>query len=390
MTRERFVRRAVGVVGVALFAEVFLEVFVASAASAHGLGSSQLRLRIDGARVDGDWEVQLRDARRVAGLDPGVTGEAGWLELRVHEALVRAHLSGLVSVGADGAACAPTVSDAPPEWQPELGQVRLRWRTRCPVEPRRVTLACDLLFELDPKHRVYFSVEDARMRQVGVFRAERRSVTLDVRQLRSGADFFEFLCEGARHIWTGLDHLLFLVALLLPAPLLRTDAGWSRREGLGAAEREVLKVVTAFTLAHSLTLALATFGVVSPPARLVEVAIALSVFAAAWNNLRPFLPGRAWVMAFAFGLVHGLGFAGALRNLALPLRARGLALFGFNAGVELGQLAIVAPLLPLIYAASRRRAYERFGLGGGSLAIAWVAALWILERGFGFPIFTRL
>jgi hypothetical protein len=252
-----------------------------------------------------------------------------------------------------------------------------------------VTVGCDLLFDLDPKHRIYFSVEDARATQVGVFRAERRSVTLAVRQLRPGADFLEFLREGVRHIWSGLDHLLFLLALLLPAPLVRTGGVWSRREGLGAATREVLKVVTAFTVAHSLTLALATFGVVSPQARLVEVAIALSVFAAAWNNLRPFLPGRAWVIAFAFGLVHGLGFASALRDLALPLRARGLALFGFNAGVELGQLAIVAPLLPLLYAASRRRPYTRLGLGGGSLAIAWVAALWVIERGFGVPIFTR-
>src|SRR5262249_8285044 len=156
----------------------------------------------------------------------------------------------------------------------------------------------------------------------------------------AGADFLEFVREGVRHIWSGLDHLLFLLALLLPAPLARAWGRWEPRAGLAAAAREGLKVVTAFTVAHSLTLGLAFFGLVSFRAQWVEVAIALSVFAAAWNNLRPFLPGRAWAMALAFGLVHGLGFAGALRNLALPIRARGLALAAFNVGVELGQLAI--------------------------------------------------
>src|SRR5262249_18746841 len=157
------------------------------------------------------------------------------------------------------------------------------------------------------------------------------------------------------HIWSGLDHILFLLALLLPAALVREGTAWSPRPGLWTTAREVLKVVTAFTVAHSITLCLSFFGLVTLPSRWLEATIALSVFAAAWNNLRPFLPGRAWVMALGFGLVHGLGFAGALRNLALPMRARGLALASFNVGVEVGQLAIVAAVLPLLYAASRRR-----------------------------------
>ncbi|HMF39281.1 MAG TPA: HupE/UreJ family protein, partial [Polyangia bacterium] len=140
------------------------------------------------------------------------------------------------------------------------------------------------------------------------------------------------------------------------------------------------------TLAHSLTLGLCFFGVMAPRAQWVEVAIAVSVFAAAWNNLRPFLPGRAWMIALAFGLIHGLGFAGALRNLALPIGARGFALAAFNVGVELGQLAIVAVLLPLLHLVGRRPFYPRIVMGAGSLAIAWLAALWFVERGFGLPV----
>jgi hypothetical protein len=118
----------------------------------------------------------------------------------------------------------------------------------------------------------------------------------------------------------------------------------------------------------------------------VETGIALSVFAAAWNNLRPFLPGRAWWIAGGFGLIHGLGFAGALNNLSLPRHARVLALGAFNVGVELGQLAIVCVALPLLYAASRRRAYPRFVMGVGSLGIAWLALLWAVQRGTGLTL----
>jgi hypothetical protein len=246
---------------------------------------------------------------------------------------------------------------------------------------------CDLLFEADPKHRAYFSVDDARVTSVGVFKADRRSATIDVHHFHLWAGVVEFIREGTLHIWSGLDHLLFLFALLLPAPLRRDSGVWTPRIGLRATTRAVVKVVTAFTLAHSLTLGLAFFGVLALPAQWVEVAIALSVFAAAWNNLRPFLPGRGWTMALSFGLIHGLGFAGALRNLALPTRSRGLALAAFNVGVELGQIVIVAALLPLLFAASRHAWYVR-AMSIGSLVIAWLAALWVLQRGFGISLLT--
>ena len=376
--RSQWRGRAIGLAAVGWLAS--------GAAAAHGLGMSQLRLRVDGARVEGEWEIQLREARLAVGLDGQTVGEAGWREVAAREPALRAYLAGRLALTADGARCATEISAAPVVWQSEQGQLLYHLAATCPAEPRRLGLACELFFELDPKHRAYFSIEDARVTHVGLFRAEQRQATIEVHQLHAGAVFVEFVREGVRHIWGGIDHLAFLLALLLPAPLVRAGGRWSPRPGLGPTAREVLKVVTAFTAAHSLTLALATFGLVSLPARGVEVTIALSVFAAAWNNLRPFLPGRAWVMALGFGLVHGLGFAGALRNLALPTQARGLALGAFNVGVELGQLAIVLPLLPLLYAASRRRFYPRLVMGAGSLAIAWVAVLWTLERGLGLRI----
>ena len=221
---------------------------------------------------------------------------------------------------------------------------------------------------------------------MGVFTAGQTEVRFGVRQLDRWRQFSDYLREGIRHIWGGVDHLLFLIALLLPAPLVASAGGLVPRKTFGAVVREVLKVVTAFTLAHSITLSLAVLGALRLPARWVEAAIAFSVFAAAWNNLRPFLPGRAWMLAFGFGLVHGLGFAGALSQLGLPRQAKGLALLAFNLGVEAGQLAIVALVLPAIFAARRTRAYQPLVLRIGSLLIAWIAAIWLIERVFGFEL----
>jgi HupE / UreJ protein len=358
----------------------------ASQVAAHGTAISEFRLRVRETRVEGEWDVPLHDARVALGLDPRIDGEDGWLDLRAHEDALRTYLGAHLAVSADGRDCFVSGNDEPIRWQREAGQVSVALAAACPSRPAHLGLRCDVLFDRDPAHRAYFSIEDARTTHVGVFTAERRSASVDVRDFSLGAGFAEFVREGMAHIFSGVDHLLFLLALLLPASLVRTGEEWKPRGSLAATTREVLKVVTAFTVAHSVTLCLSFFGVLAPPARWVEVAIAVSVLAAAWNNLRPFLPGRAWTMAMAFGLVHGLGFAGALKNLALPIHARGVALAAFNIGVELGQLVVVAAVLPLLYAASSRRWYPRLVMGAGSLVIAWLAVIWVLERGLGLSL----
>jgi hypothetical protein len=151
---------------------------------------------------------------------------------------------------------------------------------------------------------------------------------------------------------------------------------------------DVLKVVTSFTVAHSITLSLAALEVISLPSRLVESTIALSVVLAALNNVRPVIAEKRWMMAFLFGLVHGFGFASVLADLGLPRDALLLALVGFNLGVEAGQLAIVAAFLPLAYALRSTNFYRRGVMTGGSLLIALIALVWMLERVFDLSILT--
>ena len=191
---------------------------------------------------------------------------------------------------------------------------------------------------------------------------------------------------ASTHIWIGFDHILFLLSLLLPAVLVWLPPRWLPAPRLRDALIDVAKIVTAFTLAHSITLTLATLGLIALPSRLVESAIAASVMLAALNNLFPLFQGRRWLMAFGFGLIHGFGFATVLSELQLPQDALLLALLAFNGGVELGQLAIVAVFLPLAFGLRASRFYRRVVLQGGSWVIAGLAAVWFVERAFSLKL----
>jgi hypothetical protein len=152
------------------------------------------------------------------------------------------------------------------------------------------------------------------------------------------------------------------------------------------ASAQVLWVVTAFTAAHSITLSLAALELIALPSRLVESAIALSVMLAAANNLYPVVAQRRWVVAFGFGLIHGFGFASVLTELGLPADALLLSLVGFNLGVEVGQLAIVAGFLPLAYALRHTAFYRRGVFVWGSLLTLLVATIWLVERVFDLKL----
>jgi hypothetical protein len=179
---------------------------------------------------------------------------------------------------------------------------------------------------------------------------------------------------------------VFLLSLLLPAVGVWAGRRWQPVETFGQAFWDVLRIVTAFTVAHSITLSLAALGLVSLPSRLVESCIAASVVLAALNNVWAVFHGRRWMVAFAFGLIHGFGFASVLVDLGLPQGALALALLGFNLGVEAGQLAIVAAFLPTAFLLRRSAFYRRVVLLGGSLAIALVAGIWLAERVFEFKL----
>jgi hypothetical protein len=192
-----------------------------------------------------------------------------------------------------------------------------------------------------------------------------------------------FIAEGVHHIVTGYDHLLFLLCLLLPAVLWRSPgapARWQAVADWRAALSPVVRTVTLFTLAHSVTLALASLGWVRLSPSFVEPAIAATIMLAAADNLRPWLLRWRGAVTFGFGLIHGFGFAGVLGELQLPPSQFGWALFQFNLGLELGQLAMVAAVVPMLFMLRHRAAYVPLVLRSGSVLALALAAVWLAER----------
>jgi len=262
----------------------------------------------------------------------------------------------------------------------------LRFAASCAHGMRRLKVDYRLLFDLDPSHRGLLRIEVDGSSSSAVMAPDRAVQEFELAQASGWRTFTQFAGDGMHHILVGYDHMLFLISLLLPAVLVRRERRWQPVPSLRAALLGVLAVVTAFTVSHSITLTLAALDIVGLPSRLVESGIALSVLLAAVNNIRPVITRRAWLLAFGFGLVHGFGFASVLADLGLPRGALTLALAGFNVGVELGQIAVVLAVVPVIYFLRNARFYRPGILVGGSSAIALIAGIWFLGRALGLGL----
>ncbi|MCS7467132.1 HupE/UreJ family protein [Stieleria sp. ICT_E10.1] len=190
----------------------------------------------------------------------------------------------------------------------------------------------------------------------------------------------DFVWQGVLHIWIGIDHILFIVALLLPAVLVRRDGKWHPVPKFRQAFWNIVKIVTLFTIAHSITLSLAALGVIHLPSRWVESLIALSIVLVAINTIRPKFNVKTGFIIFGFGLFHGMGFASVMSELPFRMIYLVKVLIGFNVGVELGQLAIVAVVFPIIFLLRTQKYYQSVVLVGGSAVIGLIASYWFIER----------
>jgi hypothetical protein len=198
----------------------------------------------------------------------------------------------------------------------------------------------------------------------------------------SSVGFASIFRLGMRHIAEGTDHLLFLLALLLPAPLMVIGSRWAGFAGVRQSLLRILKVVTAFTVGHSITLALAALGLVHVPSRPIEVLIAVSIFVSAAHALRPLFPGREAAIAAFFGLIHGLAFASTLGELGFGRWARVAGILGFNLGIETMQLIVVAAIMPSLVLMSRTSSYQFLRIGGALFA-GFASLCWVAERLLG-------
>jgi hypothetical protein len=333
------------------------------AARSHPVGLSRSELTISGRTASG----LLRGSSREFGLEAPADGRGAGAT--ADEAACAATL-GQVAIRVDGELCAFTPGSL--AWEPPDGFVA-RGAWTCPSPIRRAEVTLGFLASLPRGHTHLARVEAGEAVEQHVARAGRETFAISAGE-PPGRRALAFLRLGVEHILTGFDHLAFLLAVLLVAPSLGS----------------VAKLVTSFTVAHSLTLAAAATGLVSLSPRIVEPLVAATVVAVALENLwllrrgeRPEARARGlrrrWALTFAFGLVHGLGFAGALGQVRLTGAPFALALASFNVGVELGQLAVAAVAVPVLFALRRGELAERLPRLGSALVGA-LGAIWLAER----------
>jgi hypothetical protein len=343
-----------------LLAGLGLVILAAAPAAAHSGGSTgYATIAIEDARVR--YQVTLWPAA----LPPA----AGEQIRRAHggDAASRDRLVQMIrekiGIVADGVRCPPGPGELRAGPSP-ADSVTLTVDFACTGRGGEVLIRDDVFDVLGADHHTLARIDTRARTLQFAFSPDARETR--VSRLGDTGGTASFVWLGIEHILTGWDHLLFLLMLLL------RGGGWL----------SLLKIITAFTVAHSVTLSLAALDIVTLPDRLVEAIIALSIGAVAAENLflRPVV-ARRWLVSFCFGLVHGFGFSSALRELGLPRDNLLLSLFGFNAGVELGQAMVVAVALPVLVWLGRTR-WEPRVIWSSSLAVLLVSLGLFVERAF--------
>jgi hypothetical protein len=372
---------------IALLVPVFLS--LPSTGDAHRLGEGYVFVNIGENGVRGEITVTLRDLDRVLNLDVDGNGVVSDDEFSNSEERIRDYVASSVTISAPGGDNVIRLGEFSLQ-RLDVGRYVAIEYDSAPLDVRQdLVVRYSMIFESDPSHRGFLVLQsnavtgeswDGEGEEILIFTPGGRERVLPVDGVSAWSSFGDFLVHGVWHIWIGLDHILFLVALVLPSVLIRNKDAWQPVEGIRSTLWEVVKIVTLFTIAHTITLTLATLSVVELPSRLVESVIAASVAFAALNNVYPILRKGIGYVVFTFGLFHGFGFASVLQDLIISPKTMIVDLLAFNVGVEIGQIVIVAALVPILFAIRAQRYYVPLVLRSGSVLIGGLAILWLAER----------
>ena len=393
---------------------LMLTIALAGPAGAHKSSDAYLQLERVPAGISLRVDVALRDLDVALDLDANADGRLTWGEIRTAWPAVDAYVRSRVRVS--GCELQPASPALETRIDGVYAALVLKATCNAPAEP---VIRYTLLGDVDPTHRGIARIDvpgqppllrvfdpsrpaaldaaaapapapsaapavtpdaAAAAAAAAIKPAQVAGSTVSVATGEPASEAHGFLREGIHHIVTGYDHVLFLLCLLLPSVMRRTPEGWRPVDRLSQAVWPVVGIVTAFTVAHSITLALAAMKWVSLPPSFIEPAIAVTIILAALDNLRSIFHGRRVIVTFLFGLIHGFGFAGVLAELNLPTAQFAWALLQFNLGLELGQLLIVGVAASLLFALRRGSQYPAWAIRGGSVAAIAIGVLWFVER----------
>ena len=359
---------------------------------AHKTSDSYLNINLSEKQGNISWSIAVRDLEFAIGLDLDADKKITWAEVLQRKLVIEAYVLSrlslytvrnqlkqscridnnklLVDDKSDGAYLVFDIVS------PCLNQVL----------DKELYLDYQLMFDIDKNHRGLILIESEGESTTLVASPGKYTFSLRGKATTLVSVFTNYVLEGIWHILIGLDHILFLLALLLPSVLLYRNGQWLQRENIQGSFISILKIVTAFTLAHSITLSLSVLKIVQLSSQLVEVVIAITVLLTCIHTLKPIFQHGLWKLAFVFGLIHGFGFANVLLDLGLARSALALSLFGFNVGVELGQLFIVCLFVLFAAVVHRYWWYRVFIFRGGITITAVLSCIWIIERSFDYEI----
>jgi hypothetical protein len=348
-------------------------------ACAHAASTSFLSIQLPAADapIDVRWDMSLQDIAWTVFIDADYDGNVTWQEIQDARPALATAVLGQISLKR-GVPCALAVKDFALAVRNEQNFLSVAMLANC-SQRGLLSVSGPLFMSGDASQRVLLSAVRDGQQLTGVMSAA-DPVWNEPAQASAWSSFVRFIGEGVWHVLIGYDHIAFVLLLLLPSVMRPVEGKWQGAEGLRQVARDLVTIITAFTVAHSITLALAVTGTVKLPTQPIEVAIAASIAVAGGLNLMPRLSRLRLPLAFGFGFVHGFGFANALSEIDAAGSSLVPLLAGFNIGVELAQLGIVAVVLPLIYAMRTTRWYANGVLPLGSCALGMAGLVWMLQR----------
>lgn len=381
---------------------LFLSLFLfPNIADAHIVNQSYIFLRVyENSGIEGRFELNAREINKVFGLNLSEQFVVEDIEPYADE--IKAYLLNNSSFSSPLGKHEVVLTGEIDVQRVNLGNFLKIFFTLKNTEtlPDELTVDYSAVFEKDDTHRGYLITEynwkagviNDEMNISLEFEPGDTQDTMSLTDVSVWKGFTAMVKQGVWHIWIGLDHILFLIALILPSVVRRKEdasgyslSNWEAVQKFKPAFYYILKVITFFTIAHTITLTLASLEIVNMPSRIAESIIAFSIGLAAFHNIRPIFKGRDWVIAFVFGLFHGFGFASVLGDLGLTNEFLTFSLLGFNVGVELGQLVIIALIFPILYLLRNRKIYNKI-LVYGSVLLIIVSLYWCIERVFDIQL----
>ncbi|MBP9838493.1 MAG: HupE/UreJ family protein [Proteobacteria bacterium] len=357
-------------------------IFYPQGSLAHNPNESFLDFRINDERISIELTFAITELAKVIKLDSNNDMVISWKEVIDNHKNINSYLHENLQFEINENACSFYTRVLSEYQHSEGSYVKVNLDLNCASLSSRiqeVTINYNLFFSADPQHLCILSLAVGEKSQVNIIspQTHRQSFKLN----KDNGAFFNFLREGIWHIWIGYDHILFLLSLLIPAVLERKNNTWQSCDSLKKISKNVFFIVSAFTLAHSLTLTLAGLRFVSLSESFIEPTIALSIAIVALNNIFLIFPERkTYLLAFGFGLIHGFGFASVLNELDLSQNSLVTALLSFNLGVEIGQLAIVSIFLPIAFYFRNSIFYKKYFKITASWTILIIAIYWFVER----------